>query len=523
MAISAAFRSRIDRQPRVILLTILLDGDPTDERHPGTQPRVIRAATSLATPVSSVTGQMYPYWPTLMNWPVIVREFSPHERRAPVSRIDVKLSRDAGFPLSTVLPATVPFVTARLDLWTPGLTLEEALPRLAGPISAGKPDWETGGVTITIEDGDTQSEVPFPPGQQTIDLGNFPQAPDLVVGRARRQIIFGPFPYPIPATQIDREGRRWYLCDPALSAPPTAFQVGGVPVTGIDRPTVAVGHMAADPTRTYTQLVFPQPIKQAGLIGAVTASGGVGYPTTSAAVTLLRDIGGYALTAHAKLELDRVGRDFDFSVFLNNSSNVLDIVEKRILPQTDLVMTQHLNQIEVFRLLGETQTQKIGMGEGFWNRVPMEEPLTSSLDVWNAIEVKYRRTVLPMVSTILSRNAYVVDKDYGGPIGHLLTQSQKRYGRRFLSLEAADLVEAGEDGLPLGVVRLAELTAQLTAMSHRRWAWDAIWSRGLDIEIGDRWLVTDPARGLTETPMRCVRTELQPAGPRVFMQTEDLP
>lgn len=517
-----ALLSRIDHAPRIQILTILLDGgDPYGDFHPALQPHVLRCATQTASVTSRETGESYPFWPSLAQWTPVAEEWAPHERRAPIAQATAKLLPSAGFPSDATISAVAPYITFRLDLWTPGIDLEDAYPLMAGSIVDGVPDRETGGVELTLEDGDTRRQVPFPPGQQTITLDDFPDAPDLVVGQARRQTLFGPFPYPIPAIQIDREGKRWYLCEPAVVAAPLHFQVGGIEVRGADRPVVTTATLGSDPNRTYTQLVFRQPVRQAGLIGAVTASGGVGFATSTPLRTLLVDIGGYPLSRRAELEIGRMERRFNFSVFLNNSSNVMDIVQQRLLPQTDCVLTQHLNQVDLLRLLAPSAQRRIGIGTGFWSRVREQQPLTRTEDVYNVIEVKYRRTVLPVTSDILSRNAYVIDANYGGPIGALVAASQKRYGRRLLSLEAADLVESGSGGLPLGVVELAETTAQLTAFPHRRYVYDAIWSSGMSFARNDTALVTDEARGLSDTPMRVVRREIRPTGPRLWLATDD--
>jgi len=126
---------------------------------------------------------------------------------------------------------------------------------------------------------------------------------------------------------------------------PYQFQIGGVEVGTVDRPTVRTVPLPSDPSRTYTEIVFPDSAAQSALQGWVTASGGVGLATDSAPLTLLRDIGAYPIGPQAERDLLRVAGQFDFTVLLNNSGDVYGIVKDRILPQTDLVLTQHLNQI----------------------------------------------------------------------------------------------------------------------------------------------------------------------------------
>lgn len=498
----------------VMLLTICFDAkDFVRYAHPAQAPRSLRAATECVE-ITDADGAVYPFWPT-MDWADAAREWSPQERRAPVASTQIRLSALAQFPHDAIRPGLPPSVYGRLDLWTPGVSLEQTIPLLAGPISSATNDRPTGGIRITLDDGDTERHVQYPPGDATISLDDFPDAPDMVVGTARRQTIFGPFPDPIPAIQISKDGRRWYLCEPACVAAPYTFQIGGVEVGSLDRPSVRTARLASDPSRTYTEIVFPDGAGQSALQGWVTAGGGIGLATDSIPLTLLRDIGGYRIGAQAERDLLRVAGQFDFTVLLRNSGNVYEVVRDRILPQTDLVLTQHLNEITTLQLNGLTSDGRLAVGQGIWQRVDQEQSRATSDDVWNVIEVLYRRSYLSVdPNSPLTRSAYVVDSDYGGPIGSLLAESQRLYGRRELRIEAADLITGPHGGLPLGVVRLAETTATLSAMPARPVVYDLTWQAGLSLDLNDRRQITDSVLGYAGQPMRLTAMQYRPGGVR---------
>lgn len=510
--------------PMVLLVTVVFDEDALwAEPHPAGASRVLRAATSTVSVPDVSSGRVLPFPGTVVGWPALAREITPEERRAPVATTQLSLTADAAFPREAVGPNSPPSVWARIDLYRPGMTLADARPWMAGPVTAASEEDRRGGVRITIEDGDTLRSVPFPAGNLTVDSADFPDAPDMVLGQARRQVIFGPFPYPIPCIPISKDGRRWYLCEPAVEAVPTSVQIGGVDVDEKDRPVVSVGHLATDPSQTFTELVFPASVSSLGLYGNVTASGGVGLPVDSAPVTLLRDVGGYRLSPRAERDLLRVAQDFNFSVFQNKQAPVLDLVRDRILPQTDLMLTLHLGRVETYRLGDDGGRRvRLALGEGLVAFVPQTREQGTSETAYNAIEVKFRRNILLLSPTgTLMRDAIVVDANYGGPIGAMLARSQDRYGRRPLTIEAPDIVDEASGGVPASVVALGELTAVLAAFPPRPLTYDATWDVGEALDLNARVELTDLAQGVNATPARLVRTELLATGPRLTFATED--
>lgn len=508
----------------ILLVTFVFDEAALfAEPHPAATPRALRAATSTVVVSHASSGRTFPFPGTVLGWPSLLREITPEERRAPVASTQLALTAAAAFPREAVGPNSPPSVWCRIDVYLPGMDLVDAMPWMAGPVTAASEEDRRGGVRLTVEDGNTLRSIQFPAGQLTVEIGDFPDAPDMVLGQARRQMIFGPFPYPIPCIPISKDGRRWYLCEPAVDAIPTSIQIGGVEVAEADRPIVSVGRLASDPSQTFTELVFPESVANLGLYGNVTASGGVGLPVDSAPITLLRDIGGYALSPRAERDLLRVAQDFNFSVFQNKQAPVLELVRDRILPQTDLMLTLHLNRVETYRL-GSTDGRRVrlALGEGLVAFVPQPREQGTSETAYNAIEVKFRRNILLVSPTgTLTRDAIVVDASYGGPIGDLLARSEKRYGRRPLTIEAPDIVDETTSGVPESIVALAELTAVLAAFPPRPITYDATWEVGLSLDLNAEAELTDPAQGLDATPVRVVRIELLPTGPRLTFSTED--
>jgi hypothetical protein len=135
------------------------------------------------------------------------------------------------------------------------------------------------------------------------------------------------------------------------------------------------------------------------------------------------------------------------------------------------------------------------------------------------IEVQYRRNILADLGEVPFRSVLTVDQSYGGEIGTLLAESQRRYGRRLLQIPALDLV-GGADAVPMGVMELAELEARLHALEARQHTYDVTWEWWLGIGINSRRTLTDPDEGLNGIQVRVVGEELLPTGPRITFETE---
>ena len=506
--------------PKVMLLTLLPSPRYVADEHPALLPGAVRFSTRIGTVVDSSIG-MIPFHPLLAAWPTVNYRLSRTERRAEIPRVRLDVLGTAALPQDIGTSGPVSGWTARLDLWTPGLTLAEAVPLLMGPVTDASRDRARGLVTLNATDGDPLSDASL--GGEAITAEDFPDAPDLVLDRARRQLIVGSIPDPIPCIQISHDGTHWYFMDRPTAIPPDRFWIGSEPAPLRDRPEVRFTPFPSDPARRYTELVFPRPVSESLQLGGVSAAGGVGLDADPVTL-LLQDVGGYRLSPQAVRDLATLRTSFNFSVFINAQTTVLQMVRDRLLPQTDLVMTFSMGRVHTYRLTPTYEPSRL-LGPGMGLRDRLLQPHSPNIEsVYNAIEVRYRRTTLPPTGDLLTRSALLIDRYSGGPMGAICAMSEQRYGRRFLSVEAADLVD--EQGLPPGnhpasVWRLGETLVRLHALPHRPVRYLSTWATALDVQPDTPCQLTDPAAELNATPARVVDIAFPPSGPELMFETED--
>ena len=152
--------------------------------------------------------------------------------------------------LSETLVSRGGSASCRVDLWSDGIPLDQVIPLACGKVSRDSSVSRRRGISLSVTDGNPDRNVEFPPGP--ITRLAFPDAPDDVVGSAQRQVILGPAPLQVRCSQIDEEGRRWYLADGELNFPPTAFykdaqllEVGVEVETKVD-----------NEAQSYTEVIF---------------------------------------------------------------------------------------------------------------------------------------------------------------------------------------------------------------------------------------------------------------------------
>lgn len=523
MQLSATWRKALSapHTPKAILVTLALSRDAgrlAEGRHIATLPGALRYATAR----NVTTSDGYPFWPLLSEWPVVTYRIAPEERRFETPQVDVRVIPHSFFPNDALKPGSAISMMGRIDLWTPNTSLDTVIPLVQGPVIAASRQRRGGGISFTIRDGEPSEDVDFPANELTFTREDFLNAPEDVIGRARRLIIMGPFPYPIPAVQIDAEGRLFYLMEPPVSGEPTEFYVGGNKLER-DFPSVKTMSFPNQPERKFTALEFRESVNQTSFFGDVSAAGGLGIMTTSPIMLLLRDVGGYELTGQAESLLNATQKQFTGSALFNQGAKVLEIVRERLLPQTTLAMTFRMGRIHAVDLGGVGSDRQIAVGQGLRWRIQNETTsLDSANDVYNIIVVKYNRTITSVLSNPMRRGLFVLDEKYGGSIGSILAASQHEYGRRVLEIDAADIYENDDDGdTPESVRQLGELEARLHAYEHRKFTYDCDWLDGMGMDVYDRRLLTDSDEELEDEPVRVVEWSLLATGPRLTFQTED--
>lgn len=481
-------------------------------RHTALLPGAIRIATDLAEVANGT--EIYPFWPYILNWPEIVLSFSPTERDAPTASADVSISAQADFPRVDTSPGSPNGYHARLDLWTDGIDLDDVIALVEGPVVNLKGASDSAAVQVTVDDGLAYDRA-WPTGELFITSGNFPNAPDAVIGKAPRQTIFGPITVPIPCHPIDQEGREFYFCDPPASIPPDRFYENGA-LTSKRVTTVPVS-FPQDTAFKYTKVVFDEPVDLAGgYLGVVSAQGGYGIAVDPIS-TFLETIGGYELTQEAKKQIEAIKGTFNFSAFFNSRGSVLEIVRDRLLPQTDLVLGFQRGRIHLYRLFEETRAPRMGVGQGLRGLVSTPRDFADLEGIYNVIEISYQRNISSEIASVpITRSVITQAPETPGKVGKYLTRSQDAFGRRELpdAIVAADLVP---DETEAGVMKLAEVEARRLAFPARPFTYDAEWLDGLRLERNGRVRLVD----MDDRYARVVEIRIPATGPRVTVELEE--
>jgi hypothetical protein len=513
--------------PKILLCTISPDGrDPIAERHLALESTSIRAATTTVHVVCAAADVTLPFWPTLLNWPAVDYQLSLEDKRLQISQFDVRLSKDSGLVelllrLGGAVSATAQGTgtigaTARLELIAPGLDLSESLLLVAGPAHPTL-DRRDGGVTLRVTDGDPDRAVTYPP--DLISDAEFPGAPLRSRGRSA-QVIVGGMPEAVVCEPIDEladgTSTRFLVSIPAMTALPTRIARNGTSIDG----GLARARQSRTPSgRTYTELVLDVP---ASPDDEITASGGIGLSRDHPILFLLAQAG-YSVSASARAVLNQLAA-FDFSVLVNQSGAVLDILRK-LVDQTTLVGGFRHGTYTVMDLARPGPTAALGIGTGLLYRLPNQSGLSTAVAVYNSFRVLCGRNHAASSSALPTPLLEIRRDPSHGPqaIRTLLAQSQALYGVRAMDpVPAYDLtVTVDADGTatdcPAGRA-LADLIASLYCRRRTRVAYKAAgWNRRvMALELGQRLEITDDNEGLNAAPARLTGWRLTATGPEII-------
>lgn len=527
-----------DRSRKVIVVTLLVGGArlPRLTAHPAGQVSAICVATEFIEITEGATGRLLPFWPWLLAWPPIEYRYAPEDHRAEIP--DVQVSISGGAALRDIFTGRIAIESTlcRIDLAADGITAEQLIPLLEGPIS--DPQWDAAGsLTFTAHDGAPQRVVQWPLGPLTPD--DVPDAPAGVAGAVQRQWVIGNAPDHVRAHPIDggsdpTTSRTFYLWENGEN-PPTGFFKGGERLV-TDLPAVDLGRM---PTGfSYTRLTFPRAVHdiRVGQDDTITVTGGSGRTSGSAILDLL-DFGGYAVTPEARslIAVLQIGNLGDLGLVLNTPESILTIVFDRLLAQTPLVPVWRQNQIHVLDQQADGAELALSIGTGLRDRSAENVTATRLDAVANVFEVRcgtdLSRTTLGDLAPLLTIRR---DAESGGSVGGLLRESRRRYGplpfhdgQGKRGVDAPDLrVFRGAEGAalscPAGEQR-ADTLARIHALPHQQITYNLDWYEGMMLkDLNWRARPTDASQQLDDTATRVVVWRLPDAnGPRAVFQTED--
>lgn len=500
----------------VVLATVHPHGaDPMALPHLAMAPGAVRLATVPAA--IACDGETLPFAPWLVEWPTFAEVYAPQDRRIEIQETTVKIMGGAGLADVLLQAGGGQRATCRIDLWSPGLPLEDALPMVAGPVR-GVPRLSSRaeGVEIAVTDGDPDRVVEYPPGP--ITRAEFPDAPDHVAGRAQRQVILGRYGVQVPCHQVDADGLVYYVHEgQAATGPVQAFNFGAL----VSQPFRVETRRSAASGAPYTALVFAaKPTTPDGLVPALSCSGGTATVEGHPIETLLARVGGYRLTPRAAQLLRE--SPFAQDVLLNRRGDVRRIVAEQIIPQTDLVIAFRHGMIDMLSLSAIGSETRLGIGTGLLYRHARQDGESAASEVINAFELRCGRSGNGGGLVTIRR-----DVGHGSAaIRDVLAQSQSTWGRHAAEWDASDLAAYRDSGgalfCPAGEL-LGDVLARQHAAPWRPHGYRASWLEGMALELGQRVLLTDPAESLDDAACVVSSREVTPTGVDVIFSRQSDP
>lgn len=452
--------------------------------------------------------------PALADWPVVRRSVDFDTRSLTTAEVVLRLMPDA-LDESHLSPQNPDTLRCRIDLGVDGGSLDDVLNLVDGiVVGTTSPGLERGiEIRVLDEPDDRGAEVPGGP----VTPSEFPEMPVEVVGKAWRRVIAGPFPYPVAAVQISRDGRRHYLCDPPLTVGPSTITAAGRSLAGLTGWAVKTSVSAGPIAFPYTEIVLQDSLDSLGLTGPVLALGGVGVPVeTTNPIELVASLGGIPISRRARVLFARTGSGLQAS--FQSRAAARDVLLKRLIPQTPLSAGFRSGELDAWPVL--VPASELIVREGVEVLAPtraMEE--TRGVEsVLNSVEVRYGRSVSPFTLEAGATSSVLVSstsRDIPAWARKILAGSVSRYGVRHGVIEARDLVDRSR-AVVLGLAH-ALLRSQVRQVRRYRLVWDLI-------EYVDLWTlltITDDLVGWSEKRAWVTEIAIDRLGPTITVETEE--
>lgn len=460
------------------------------------------------------SGRIIPFWPLLGTFPTVAYRFSPQERRAEVPSAQIDILPGSGLTEDILDNHSGQAVTIRIDKWTHGVTLDNAICLLAGRVdSPQESPFRNGRVRFTAVDGDPRNAREYPPGLITRE--SFPDAPLHVLDQDTITSILGRAPERIICKPISLDRRTWLYCSPPATVHPNRIEKGGV--------VLRYGYRTVDLVTPngigYTAVVFDNPVDQytEGIDDTVSASGGTGL-TSRNALAYLMDYAGLQWSSESKAELSRLDRDFPLSILVDQQTDsVLDLIRDRLIPQTPFTFTFRNGKGHLIRCGADVPEVPVGIGSNLITRLGEQGQDTSLESVFNAVEVRCGRDQYASTAGPVALWRAYRDQHHGAPdVRSLCAKSERLYGRRFLAFDANDLaVNLTENGVPVscpGGEYMADLLIRQHALPRRSHRYLASMHLGLSLELNWRVSLTDANENLSQKLCRVSEIMHGPVG-----------
>lgn len=516
-----------ENAPIIPVVTLHPSGaDPAGRRHLAAEPGAIcvaldRTARGPIEIPDSRSGRTIPAYPWLAEWPVIDEQLSVVDHRATIGQTALRFLRDAG--LAQRLGTTKgKGATARVDLWAPGVDLQDVLPRSGGRLVGDVPmEMVAASLTATLSDGQPDRGVQFPGA--IIDIDHFPSAPANVLGLWAMQVILGNYPRRVICPQISTDYMEYFVQTPPATRFPTQVERGGVTVpTGnwVFSNRVSAGGLE------YTHLHFNTPTTDLkyGETSEISVTGGVGV-TSRNALIFLAEVAGYQWAPKALSLLKTRSDSFDFAALFNKQGDVWQLIQE-LCGQTPFVPTFERGRLDLIDLTEEGPVATLRLGSELIYRLPQSLKPTGEDRVWNDIEVRCGRDHYGSTSTATSP-LFPIRKNPSIPskVRHLQARSYQSYGHESQKFEAPDLaVQRDHNGLivgcPAGQV-WADTLARIHSFPHQQYAYRVRRLVAEALPRGHLVRLHDDTEGLGGLLCRVVGRRFEATGPTITVESTD--
>lgn len=512
---------------KCIIVTVNANGlDPFDgNRHVATQPGSYVMSTHTGIELIDVrTGRKIQVLPYIARWPQISKKISLLERRAEISSTQVEVLSDSG--LADRISSASQVATFRIDIWTDGIPLSDAICLMAGRIGEApvKPR-AGGGISFTAVDADSLKNRTTI-GLLTRDL--VPGAPDDVID-TQRAVVVGEYFIRQIGRQIDEDGTLFYLHDGFASRFPNRVEKGGLPIPNSEWNVELVMLGGRVPA---TCIRLSKPVRQLafGLSDIISASGGAGIVDKSA-IEVLADLAGWKMSPRAKLVAMNLRQTFPTSALFGvEDEDIMELIATRFAAQTNCIATIDRGMLDLIPIEFDGNPDVLQLGDELIYRIPGQASETSADEVYSFIEVQCSRDHFG--STVdRARPLFRVKRSAeDGPtdMRNLMAKSRSAIGfDRPKTIQANDLlVQFNERYEPIacpGGEALADIETKLRAFPHRIHSYKTQWLAGLLCQRGERRTLVDANEGLAGENCKVVEQLLpDESGPIITFMTEDV-
>lgn len=481
---------------------------PTSE-HPAWLPGAICGTNGLRLDVPSARGDIC-FLPIIANDFEIREAIDPIKRAFEMATLELDFLPNAPFPtrFRTNMPATR--LSIRVDYWTEGMTLEESFPLFWGWADPTEYDPESGHLKIQARDSFPDREVEFPPSAGTINEELFPQIPRTISGIYGRQIIVGPFNYPIVCPQIDETRKRFYIADiPIQTSGNFIVEDAGNILSSNQYNIKFMGYplpkgSGIDIQYGYSYIELNEPAEAP--MGYIVCSNGLGIMSSRPLLFFL-DFGKYKISDNTRQVLGEYPQEM--SVINSARDTVMKLIMDRLILQTPYILYFQHGIGRLTMLSGMPTGLHLGIGYGLSSYAggPIEK--TSPDTIVNALEIMYKRNIFSTKDISAAQLSYVMDRHRcpDADLANKLELSESQYGRRYTQMQFADII-AHDKNVPINIPIIAAAILGNAYREQRIYTYTAPLYPGFFLPLNSSLTISDSNLSLSAVPVRLIRKQI---------------